>query len=273
MGSISKSFSLLIVIVLVASSLMMVESASAQSIPKPSVPEFTVQLVDRSYDEPPTYQTDPYTGQTVLIRDGRHVDNKTFDFTIKNQPFTPYKNADGKDVELYYKIRHKGQFEEWSTIFAPKEDIAQSSGSGSTFTSFILGEGTWGGISPNGIVDIQIKAQIGYYSLVNDPYNRPWDLSAVFTAVAESDWSNTQTITIPDTSASTSTSTPSPTSSNPTTSPTSTPTTTNSNSNTISVPLSTLIAVVAIFLAIIVALSLLLFRRHRKTISQNKPNV
>jgi hypothetical protein len=216
MGRTSKAISLLFVVILAVSSLIMVESAFAQSIPKPSVPEFTVQLTDRSYDEPPTYQKDPYTGQTVLIWAGGHVDNKTFDFMIKNQPFAPYKNADGKDVELYYKIRHKGQFEEWSTIFAPKEDIAQSSGSGSTSISFIVGEGTWGGISPKGIVDIQIKTQIGYYSLVNDPYNRPWDLSAVFTAVTESDWSNTQTITISDTSASTSTSTPNPTS--PTTS-------------------------------------------------------
>jgi hypothetical protein len=201
MGRTSKAISLLFVVILAVSSLIMVESAFAQSIPKPSVPEFTVQLTDRSYDEPPTYQKDPYTGQTVLIWAGGHVDNKTFDFMIKNQPFAPYKNADGKDVELYYKIRHKGQFEEWSTIFAPKEDIAQSSGSGSTSISFIVGE---------------IKTQIGYYSLVNDPYNRPWDLSAVFTAVTESDWSNTQTITISDTSASTSTSTPNPTS--PTTS-------------------------------------------------------
>jgi hypothetical protein len=237
---------------------MMVESASAQSISTPSVPEYTVQLVNRSYDEPPTYQTDPYTGQTVLIRDGRHVDNKTFDFTIKNQPFTPYKNADGKGVELYYKIRHKGQFEEWSTISAPKEDIAQSSGSGSTFVSFIVGEGTWGGISPNGIVDIQVKALIGYYSLVDDPYNRPWDQSAVFTAVGESDWSNTQTITVPE--GSVSTSSPNPTSPTTSASQNPTPTPTVPEFPTWTIPL---------LLTVMVTLAGLLFY-HKKQKKRNK---
>jgi len=188
---------LIFIAILTLSSLMIIKPATSQ-ITTPSVPEFTVQLVDRSYDEPPTYQTDPYTGETVLIWAGGHVENKTFDFTIKNQPFTPYKNADGKDVELYYKIRHKGQFEEWSTIFAPKEDVVQFSGSRSTFVSFIVGEGTWGGISPNGIVDIQVKALIGYYSLVKDPYDHFTGYSAVFTAVEESDWTNTQTIIMND---------------------------------------------------------------------------
>jgi hypothetical protein len=258
MGTISKSFALILLVIMALSSLIIVESASAQSISTPSVPEYTVQLVDRSYDESPTYQTDPYTGQTALIWDGRHVDNKTFDFTIKNQPFTPYKNADGKDVELYYKIRHKGQFEEWSTIFAPKEDIAPSSGSGNTFVSFIVGEGTWGGISPNGSVDIQVKSLIVYYSLVDDPYNRPWDQSAVFTAVGESDWSNTQTITLADGSVPTSAS------------PNPTPTSTQNPTPTPTVPELSWLVVVPLIVGVF-AIAVIL--RHRKTISQNKPNI
>jgi len=247
---------------------MMVESTFAQSISKPSIPEFTVQLTDRSYDEPPTYQTDPYTGKTMLISAGGHVDNKTFDFTIKNQPFTPYKDAD-QVVRLFYEIRHKGYFEEWSDTSTV--DRAYSSDSEYTFVSFIVGTYAGWYIPTNGTVDIQVKAVFGYYSVVFDPHLAGiwWNV----TTIGESDWSNTQTITIPDTSASTSTSAPSPTSSNPTTAPTSSPTTTNSNSNTISLPLSTLIGVVAIFLAIIVVLSVLLFRRYRKTFSQNKPNV
>jgi hypothetical protein len=42
----SKSWALLLVAVLTVSSLLMVASAFAQSIPKPSVPEFTLQLED-----------------------------------------------------------------------------------------------------------------------------------------------------------------------------------------------------------------------------------
>ena len=93
MGRISKTFALFLTLITVMSCLtiVMVKPPSAQSIPKPSVPEFTVQLVDRSYDEPPTYQKDPSTGQDKLVWIGGHIDNKTIDFTIKNQPFIPYK--------------------------------------------------------------------------------------------------------------------------------------------------------------------------------------
>ena len=41
---------------------MIVKPANAQSIPKPSVPQITVALVDHSYDTPPTtptYTIDP----------------------------------------------------------------------------------------------------------------------------------------------------------------------------------------------------------------------
>lgn len=38
---------------------------------KPSVPEFTVKLVDNSYDVPPTQTTDPYTGTKTIP--GYHV--------------------------------------------------------------------------------------------------------------------------------------------------------------------------------------------------------
>ena len=67
MGSTSKGVSLLFVVVLAVSSLMMVESAFAQSIPKPSVPEFTVKFVDRSYSVEESSQINPYTGKTEVI--------------------------------------------------------------------------------------------------------------------------------------------------------------------------------------------------------------
>ena len=40
-------------------------STGGIGIPKPSVPEFTVALVDTSYDVPTTYSTDPYTGKQL----------------------------------------------------------------------------------------------------------------------------------------------------------------------------------------------------------------
>lgn len=61
MGNISKSLCLLLV-VSASSSLLIILSADAQSIPKPSVLEFTLTLIDSSYDIPPSSTVNPYTG-------------------------------------------------------------------------------------------------------------------------------------------------------------------------------------------------------------------
>ncbi len=106
MGSTSKGFSLLFVVILAVSSLIIVESATAQSIPKPSVPEFTLKYVDHSYDVPPTTTTtiDPYTGkQTQATQPGYRVENKTLDVIIKNQNFTAYEDTNAqRNYALYY---------------------------------------------------------------------------------------------------------------------------------------------------------------------------
>ena len=75
----------LLLIIMLASSLITVELAFAQSITKPSLPEFTVKLVEHSYDVPTTYSIDKYTGENVT-HSGYHVENKTIEVSIKN-PF------------------------------------------------------------------------------------------------------------------------------------------------------------------------------------------
>ncbi len=265
MGCINKGFSLLLVVILAVSSLMMVESAFAQSIPKPSVPEFTVKVIDRSYDEPISYYTDPYTGKTKTYQ-GYHVENKTIEIKIKNQQFNNYDSASGKTLSLYYNISAKGHFgDDW--MYYPKNNQAYSA-SGSPYTTLTFltrGSSNGGDLIPapwGGDIDVQVQALIGYYytEFVPDKFFGSYVTKFVG---QKSEWSNIQTITIPTSSVSNST--PNPTSStNPTTAPTSTPTTTNLTGNPISVPLNTLIVVIAIFLAIIVVLSLLLFRKHQK---------
>jgi hypothetical protein len=51
-NSLNKSAALLLIAILILSTLIMVESAFAQSIPKPSLPEFTVEFVGSSYEVP-----------------------------------------------------------------------------------------------------------------------------------------------------------------------------------------------------------------------------
>jgi len=106
---------LMLVTCLVASSLMAltVASTTAQAGYKPSVPQFTVKLVDSSYTQPPRTAIDEFTGKEIILEQGGYlVRQMTAEVTIKNQPFTPYINADGNKCELRYSIWTKGHFGE-----------------------------------------------------------------------------------------------------------------------------------------------------------------
>lgn len=106
----SRSLVLLLITVLVLSSLVMVGSVFAQS-----VPEFTLKLVAHPYDVPSTYEIDPYTGEKIITSYGYHEENKSIEVTIKNQPFTSTLDASGNYTSLYYNVRYKGNYaDEWS---------------------------------------------------------------------------------------------------------------------------------------------------------------
>jgi len=104
----SKNATLLIA-VLMLSSLIIIGSAFAQSIPKPSVPEFSLKLAAYPYDVAPVTTMDPYTGKTAITQAGYHVENRSVEITITNQPFTPY-SVDGSEVNAFYQVQFKGGF-------------------------------------------------------------------------------------------------------------------------------------------------------------------
>jgi hypothetical protein len=115
MKLLSKSTVAVLIIMLAASSLLVIKPAFAQSILSPVPPQFTVRYADYSYDVPPTYGIDQYTGKNVTTSEGYHVDNKTVVFTVKNQPFTPYTDSSGNLIGLYYNFRGKGSYgTEWN---------------------------------------------------------------------------------------------------------------------------------------------------------------
>ena len=189
---------------------------------KPSVPEFTLKYIDLSYDVPPTYGTDQYTGQTIIIQDGYHVDNRSIQFIIKNQPFAPYADSNGTQIGLYYNFRVKGAYgNEWRYYpFAPNgyttrryggifggnstespADLAQSN-SEYTIISISISS-LLNDVPARAELEVQAQALIGYmeptdYMMAGHVY--------VFTGES-SDWSTTQTITIGESE----TPTPSPT--------------------------------------------------------------
>jgi len=219
-------------------------------IMQPSAPDFTVEFVDRSYDIPITYSnhTDPYTGeQTTIKHGGNHVTNNTIDLNIKNQPFTPITLEDGNTPELYYTVRWKGHFENWTGEYNPDQfKIVKASDSEYTvityvLTSYVSGQGEIH-IPKGGQIDFQVKAQAGYFYWYSNGHIFP--IGTALNAIKESDWTNAQTFTFPID--------PTPTPANPSLGPL---------SIDASLEIIAIIAVIALLLAIV---SVLLYRNHRK---------
>jgi hypothetical protein len=292
MVCMNRGLSILIVAVLVSSFLLMVEPLFAQEptptssptpimtpsqspsptsppaytptptpnynvIMRPSTPEFNVEFVDRSYDVPITYtnHTNPYTGeQTTIKNGGNHVTNNTIDLTIKNQPFTPITLEDGNTPELYYAVRWRGHFENWTGEFSPDQfKIVKASDSEFTVVTYVLtsyASGESGGIHipKGGQIDFEVKAQAGYFYWYSDGHIFP--IGTAFEAIKESDWSAAQTFTYPKD--------PTPFPTNPTLKPFSLD------------DLVDIIAIIAVIALLLAVVSVLLYSRHRKTVNSVK---
>jgi hypothetical protein len=184
-----KRFTFVLVLVLASSSLIMVKPAQS-STTKPSVPEFTVSLVDHSYDVPTTYSIDPYTGENVT-HPGHHVENKSIEVRIKNQPFTPYwiqENENNWTINFFYNIRVKGHFaQNWSYLYGGSDPyLPQDYGSEYTVVSLPPD------FPSDAKVDFQVEALIGYeHGVITIPPWQEWVITG-----EESGWSDTQTIAI-----------------------------------------------------------------------------
>ena len=209
MDSISKVFSIVIVIIAVLS-LNVVKPACAQvGVTNPSMPEFGVRYETYTLYVPPTYGVDPATGKAVVTQAGYNEVYRMVWVDIQNQPFVPYNNSNGQLIQLFYDVRWKGHSDaSWESIPA---GIWFTQLSDSPRTGVIIGfkgyKGSEGYMAlldyvPGSQLNFQVKASIGYYTADN-----------VFIGET-SGWSNTQTLTIGESQ------TPTP---SPTATPTSTP--------------------------------------------------
>ena len=209
MGKFSKNLASILILIVAISSLtiLVVKPTNAQSIPKPSVPEFILKYVDYSYDIPPTYGTNPYNGQTEITNPGQHVDKKSLEVWIKNQPFAPYTDADGHKIILGYGINWKGHFTNVWTYNPSENNYFLASGAEYTVISYGFDGDSrddypiyWlsGLISTGDQLDFQVEAFIGYYVTAFSPpdplFGRTHEYQ-VFTGKT-SDWSGVQTITL-----------------------------------------------------------------------------
>jgi hypothetical protein len=186
MERIGKGFCLLLIVALAISMFIIVKFANAQSMPKPSTPEFTIQT-----------QTKANTTTIIL--------------TIKNQPFdaaSQYPNG------FFYNVVVSVDGKSWSELYHVEdasEWYPQQSNSSTTVLTYVAGETVYyprdtsqgvGVISNSGEVAFQVQAMIGHRD--RGAFQNGF---IPYVLVGEtSDWSNTQTITLPASSKS-----PSPT--------------------------------------------------------------
>lgn len=116
-----KNATLLLIAILTASSLVMVHSVFAESIPKPSLPEFRVKFVNASYT---VTTTNAYTG----LDETNQISNNSIEITTTNQPF------DYSGYQIYYNLRVKPRFaDNWTEVY-PLQNRTSSYNTDGTFS-------------------------------------------------------------------------------------------------------------------------------------------
>ena len=219
--SVRKALALLLTTVLLLSGLVMVGSVFAQSIPTPSVPEFSIVLVAHPYDVPPVTTTtiNQYTGEEIVTTiPGYHVENESIEITIKNQPFIPFTHENGYEINLYYSVRSKGHFgddSDWKELYSRYKDPSSANPVQSNSEYTVLSVSA--DYPVNSRVDFQVEAIVGHY--YDELAGRPILPLYVLEVDESSGWSNTQTLTIGEVQ----TTSPEPTPTLPNMAPTSPP--------------------------------------------------
>ena len=235
MGSISKSFSLFLIILLAVSFLMakptFAQIPTPSTIPTPSVPQFTVQL-----DGPPFIQNTTYSlnNNTGKIEPDTGYANKYSELVIvvQNQQF------DSLYGSIYYNVTMNGMsFVRDGDSFVPY--LEQTAGSDTTNITFSIFGGSGYGSIVGQQVSIQVQALLG-----SDQWGQTWavPMGSYFFSGTHSDLSNPQIISVPANVPLTPSPSPTPTSSSP------------------------IFIVIAILIAVVIALVLW----HRKTSNLSK---
>ncbi|MCW3982370.1 MAG: hypothetical protein NWE96_00065 [Candidatus Bathyarchaeota archaeon] len=239
---------------------------SYASTPTLSPPEFTLKLVDNSYDTPTSTSTNPYNGSTIT-RPSTHVENKTIELHIKNQPYN-------RNYVLFYDVRTKGHFEEnWKKMIAPYDYPAEFDSSAywliietqplrasnSEFTVLYESANSY---PSNAQVDFSVRALLYNVTSFQAATRQP----TTYTLIAASDWSNTQTVNMTDGTINPSSSMPP--SSTPAASTSQNPTSISNQSGSQTVPFLGLdwlqIATVALLCAIAVLLVVVVVFLHKR---------
>jgi hypothetical protein len=166
---------------LLASSIVVTLAYAQTAIPTPSVPEFTLTFAD-AYNEP--------FGIKLV------VDNRPFNSYPKTSPAT-----------FFYNVREKGYFDEsWTDLCNPNEGVTPSNSDSYNLYSqnrgFLCPSNSDYTVMyytniPDGQYDFEVQVMVGGVYRISPRFNSGYEFRGV-----TSDWSETQTITIPNNSAS-----------------------------------------------------------------------
>ncbi len=209
-----KYVTLTLVTILILSSLTIIKPVNSE-ITKPSVPEFTLRLAHHPYDVPPVTTIDPYTGKSVTTQEGYHIENRSIEVVINNQPFSAYNNLAGNNIALLYNIRWKGHFEDswnyYAGVAATLENTRDYVHAWGSTDTVVVGGLSWNEESTGynffiampsegsqgGQVDFQVKALFGYSNQVYAGDMIPLGATYYYNFTgSESDWSNTKTFNL-----------------------------------------------------------------------------
>jgi hypothetical protein len=170
-----------------------IQSTLASSTP--SAPQFTAKQVDRSYDAPTTYTTNPYTGETI-VHQGHYVANLTIEVTIKNQPIPTSSNG-YNTTGLFYNVQAKNHMDDWSSAYNDdrnKYTIKPSTSEYTVVTYVLSSDGLASSLGSQ--IDIRVQAVTGTEYTVWSKGGGVQPIGMAFSLDTASIWSNTQTITI-----------------------------------------------------------------------------
>jgi len=231
MSGLSKKFTLVMVFVFAVSVLFLVEPSTAP-VTTPSNPSPAPEIVSVVFHHnpiwhPPTYTTNPYTGEVTVTSSGYWRPNGTMEITIKNRLFTSYTDKNGNYINVYYAFftRSPNVGVPWDIIVNPSYAVYQSDSEYTVFTlryddSFNVGPDliTFGG--EGAMRDFRVQAVVGYFqwaSLFDDRvFEGEGSEWVEFTiTVPVSDDSGTQTPIVPSTPSSPSMTNPNSTQSVP----------------------------------------------------------
>jgi hypothetical protein len=216
MGKIGKAFALFLTLVtaMLCVTLLTVKPATAQSTGILSAPAFSVILTNASYSVPPVYYTDPQTGANIT-KAGYFVNQENLTFTIQNEPnvtyyvirwTTPYIRG-WNSIEGYFGGDPMNATIKRTTGSTTNWVLTGTNGSFPIYEHGILVDTVVGysfsfgfqslNFESGAKIEFQVQASNG------TPVYNSTILEERYSIIGEpSDWSNTQTITIPGSSIS-----------------------------------------------------------------------